>query len=101
MGYDYEWVTQPPPNAAFEPFVATFSIPDSSLPPKENNSFFPTGWVAQKVKDLIGEAYVISGCRPNSEWNSQVTDEYGIRIVIQGFADMNHRILTAFPGINS
>ncbi len=92
---DYYWVTNPPDEAEYEPFRARFGIPGTNL--ERESDFFPIDLSDREVLNLIGEAYVKSGCRATGFWNASVTTPFtGITITIYGEA-RNHVIETAYP----
>ncbi|MEC4896326.1 MAG: RHS repeat-associated core domain-containing protein, partial [Oscillatoria sp. PMC 1051.18] len=100
-GIDYSWVTEPPDEMEFEPFFAKFEIPDQPEWGDKNSTFFPTWLRDQEVLNLIGEAYIKSGCRPSDDWEAIVISPITRSPMrIRGGA-INYFIKTAFPVISS
>lgn len=98
-GFDYEWVSEITDEDAadFETFSAEFRIPSQPSFGTKRSSFFPRNLSDTQVLDLIGEAYIQSGCRPTGEWRATVFDPVTFfDIPIEGVA-VDNFIISAFP----
>jgi hypothetical protein len=97
-GIHYEWVNEPPEyEADYEPFTATFRIPNQPQWGTKTSSFFPMLLSDTQVLGLVGEAYVKSGCKPSGDWRATVTNPLiNQSMAIEGGAT-NYFVKTAFP----
>jgi hypothetical protein len=96
---EYYWVKEPDyPDANYEPFTAAFGIPEQQSLGTKISSFFPLSLDDSEVLNIIGEAYIKSGCPANGTWVESVGNPLidGVLITIEG-AVRNYVITTAYP----
>lgn len=94
---DYYWVTPPGPNSDRNPFSARFGIPGQPQFGTKVSSFFPTNLFENQVLDLIGEAYIKSGCNPTGDWSAVVTNPETTQPMTIAMTTVNYEIRSAFP----